>query len=83
MKRINANYHLTQIVSLSKFYTASDMIRALDESRTYNMYSYLIIKAFLEKNARTVMPEMKIADSKNIIKSDVDIKRSLTQYKVF
>lgn len=82
-KRINPNYHLTQIVSLSQFYSKQDMIKAFDESVVYNMYSHTIIKAFLEKNAKVMIESVEVSNSRNIINSDIDIKRPIDQYKLF
>ena len=82
-KRINPGYHLTQIVGLSKYYSPGDLMKAFDESVRYNIYSHTIIKAFLERNAKIMIQSVVISNSKNIIEEDVDIKRSLDQYKLF
>lgn len=80
-KRISATYHLTQIVYLSRYYSTKDIICAFNESAKYNTFNYNFIKGMLEINAKRTESVTRL--NEEIIKTPVDIKRPLNQYKLF
>lgn len=55
-KRINPNYHLTQILDLSNYYSADMMQAAFEQAFHYNFYSYHFIRAFLDSQTCVLPP---------------------------
>lgn len=80
-KRINPTYHLTQIVYLARYYSTKDITNAFNEAVKYNTFSYNFIKGLLELNVKRTETVTRL--NEEIIKTPVDIKRPLNQYKLF
>lgn len=82
-KRINPNYHLTQILEIIKYYNFDDVKNTFSACLQYNVYSYSFIKGHLENHGRveTIEP---IPIDKKILETieSVSIKRPLTEYKL-
>jgi hypothetical protein len=49
-KRINARYHLAEILQIAPLYGRDDFARALDACLQYNVFTVRFIAGFLEKN---------------------------------
>ena len=82
-KRINPNYHLTKIIEFAKYYKKNDMQNAFIFCRNYNIYTAFFIRAYLEKNASAYdIKPLGIAGSKIIEDKNINIKRSLSYYKI-
>lgn len=91
-KRINYNYHLTQIVFLSSFYPEDIMLKAFETCRKYNIYTYNFIKGYAEKHTpaddlfteinSTNLSDGITADLINQLAAASQIKRSLFEYKL-
>jgi transposase len=82
-KRLNPNYHLTQILELTKYYRNEDIQTAFTACMKYNVYTYIFIKGYLQNHSRTETIEPGPIDAKisESIESVV-IKRHLNEYKL-
>ena len=80
-KRINPNYHLTQILELAKYYSTEVMQAAFEQAHQYNFYSYHIIQAILESSPPMPppIPASTHAQHRAHIPTE-PISRDLTQY---
>ncbi|MDI6804503.1 MAG: hypothetical protein QME58_11780, partial [Bacteroidota bacterium] len=82
-KKINHNYHLTQILDIAKLYPSEDVLKSLQTALQYNTFSYPFIKGYLENHSM-------FFDKPNLINSaddgkkhfGQDIKRPLNYYKL-
>jgi transposase len=82
-KRINPNYHLTQILEIAKYYNIEDIKIALSSCINYNVYSYTFVKAYLENHCQ-IEQIVPIPIDNKILSSieSVAIKRPLSDYKL-
>jgi transposase len=81
-KKINPNYHLTQILELVKYYHIEDFKEAFSTCQQYNVYSYIFIKGHLENHGRMETIEPCPIDKKILQTIDsVSIIRPLSDYK--
>jgi transposase len=92
-KRINHNYHLTQIVFLSSYYPKQNMLKTFEACQEYNVYTYSFIKGYVEKYASAsslineISPKEMVCNYVSKLPADAlnrqnQIKRSLTEYKI-
>lgn len=79
-KRINANYHLFQIVELSKLYRKEDFIEAINKSLLYNVFNSSFIAGYLEKNFKHKFELPKIEIKQEYQK--INITRNLNDYRI-
>ena len=82
-KRINPNYHLTQILEMTKYYRSEDFKNAFSTCYRYNVYSHKFIKGYLENYGRVESIKPCPIDKKILeaIESQ-SIKRQLSEYKL-
>ncbi len=83
-KRINPNYHLTQILELANYYSTEVMQAAFEQAHQYNFYSYHIIQAIVDSQAPLppTMPVCEHAQHHSQIPNQA-IGRDLTQYNQY
>lgn len=87
-KRINPAYHLTRILDIAKYYSKDDCLKAFQEARRYNIYTFIFVKGYLENNypIKTVEYEQVNPPVLKKIKlhgnAHYDIKRPLSDYKI-
>lgn len=79
-KRINARYHLFQILEISKLYLKDDFITAIDISLEYNVFNYTFILGYLRKNFKQHFEVNLIAETSFKAMASIDIKRDLIEY---
>lgn len=82
-KKLNAQYHLAQLLKISSFYQTDDMINALNACKQYNVYNYSFINGFLQKNAKikTILPQPSGLSSK-YLSNPQPIIVNMNQYKL-
>lgn len=80
-KRINAHRQLKQILYLSKLYSETDFIEALNKSMEYNVFNHSFISGYLEKNHKQSFKIEPVKTKTELPKGNV--KRELSQYKLF
>jgi len=80
-KRINPNYHLTQILELANYYSTEVMQSAFEQAHQYNFYSYHVIQAIVDSQTPTpaTMPVRLHAQDPSRIPTE-PISRDITQY---
>ncbi|MFZ0453512.1 MAG: IS21 family transposase [Ignavibacteriaceae bacterium] len=80
-KRQNAHRQLKQILYLSKLYSNVDFSEALNKSMEYNVFNHSFISGYLEKNHKQSFRIEPVKTKTELPKGDV--KRELSQYKIF
>lgn len=82
-KRINPNYHLTQILEIAKYYRVDDVENAFSACLKFNVYNFVFIKGYLENHCHIETIEPCPIDKK-ILESiaSVGIKRPLSDYNL-
>ncbi len=80
-KRINPNYHLTQILELANYYSTELLEQAFEQADQHNFYSYHIIQAILESHTPMIphIPVSTHTQHRNHIPTQ-PINRDLNQY---
>lgn len=83
-KKINNNYHLTQILSITSYYSPQDMRNAFNMSKEYNTYNHVFIHGYLQKHAHIVEEIEAIPATlpQELTSNGVSIKRPLTEYNI-
>ena len=80
-KRINPNYHLTQILEIAKYYRTEDMENAFSACKQFNAYNYSFIKGYIENHCRIEQIVPSPIDKKILSSIEsLDIKRPLSDY---
>lgn len=82
-KKLNAQYHLAQLLKIAGFYETEDVIVALNTCKQYNVYNYSFINGFLQKNAKvkTPLPQPTGLSSKYLLNTKPVIA-NMDQYKL-
>jgi hypothetical protein len=81
-KRINARYHLGEILQISPLYRRDDFVRALDACLQYNVFSVRFISGFLEKNFQQSFDLSKKILRPEGIPSTSGLTRDLSEYRL-
>jgi hypothetical protein len=80
-KRINPNYHLTQILDMTKYYSNADLEKAFSACLKFNVYTYIFIKGYLENHCSIETLKPCPIDNKILASiANTDIKRPLSDY---
>lgn len=83
-KRINRNYHLTQILGLLKFYKTDDLIKAFTICNQYNTFNFQLINSYLQNNCE--VEKLEATPINNYLKQkqqNPNIVRPLSEYNLF
>jgi len=81
-KKINPQYHLTQLLELANYYPKEQIKAAFKVARDYNTYSYIFIKGYLERYSqpKDEQPVLLLGLPKQ--QTTINIKRPLSYYKI-
>ncbi|OVE79849.1 hypothetical protein BVY01_01395 [bacterium I07] len=80
-KRINTNYHLTQILDTARYFSKQDTEQAFAACRNYNVYTSSFVRGFLENNAKSQEPVTRL-ESPVVYQPGASIKRPLQTYQM-
>lgn len=81
-KRINARYHLGEILQIFPLYRRDDFARALDACLQYNVFSVRFISGFLEKNFQQSFDLSKKISRPEGIPVASGLTRDLSEYRL-
>lgn len=81
-KKINPQYHLTQLLELTNYYPREEIKAVLKVARDYNTYSYIFIKGYLEKYSDLKQEQPVLLSALSKEHTAIDIKRPLSYYKL-
>ncbi|OVE79786.1 hypothetical protein BVY01_01585 [bacterium I07] len=80
-KRINPNYHLTQILDTAQFFASQDMEKAFAACRKYNVYTSSFVRGYLENHATSQEPVTRLR-TPAVYPRGAPIKRPLQTYQM-